>query len=267
MRADYHLHTAYSFDSSSPLTAQIQAAIDHGLTEICLTDHYEPPYPGLPLWQFDLEKRAQELHTLKGSPLLKEITVRQGAEVGLLDLPGQREHIHHLVKQYQLDFVIASCHMCQGEDPYYPEFFHGKTRSEGFARYLAEFCHLITTIDDFSVAGHIDYPSKGCPYEDKMLRYSDAPEELDTLFRYLIHHGKGLEINTSIFRALKQDTLDTAWLRRYKELGGEIITIGSDAHTPEPVGYGWDAACQLLKTVGFRYVTTFRQMQPIFHQI
>ena len=100
-----------------------------------------------------------------------------------------------------------------------------------------------------------------------MLRYSDAPEQIDALFRYVISHGKGIEINTSIFRALGKDALDIAWLKRYQELGGEIITIGSDAHTPEPVGYVWDAAATLLKEAGFRYVTTFSAMKPIFHKI
>lgn len=267
MRADYHLHTAFSFDSNSPLENQIQAAIDHGMAEICLTDHYEPPYPGLPLWQFDLAERAKALTAPHITELAQKITIRQGAEVGLLDIPGYREHIHRLVEQYHLDFIIASCHMCQGEDPYYPEFFHGQTRAQGFSRYLKELAHLVTTIDDFSVVGHIDYPSKGCPYADKMLRYADAPDEIDCLFRYIIDHGKGIEINTSIFRALGEDKLDIAWLKRYKELGGEIITIGSDAHDPAPVGYGWDAAAALLKEAGFSYTATFCQMQPVFHKI
>ena len=269
MRADYHLHTNFSFDSNTPLKDQIQAAIDHGMEEICLTDHYEPPYPGLPLWQADLAARAKALQDPALTHLKGQITIRQGAEVGLLDIPSQRASIHRLVTENQLDFVIASCHMCQGEDPYYPEFFQNKTRAEGFARYIGELAHLITTIDadDFSVVGHIDYPSKGCPYTDKMLRYSDAPEQIDALFRYVISHGKGIEINTSIFRALGKDALDIAWLKRYQELGGEIITIGSDAHTPEPVGYGWDAAATLLKEAGFRYVTTFSAMKPIFHKI
>ncbi len=133
--------------------------------------------------------------------------------------------------------------------------------------YLSELAQLVTTIDDFSVVGHIDFPTKGCPYDDKMLRYTDAPEIMDTLFRYLIDHGKGIEVNTSIFRALGKDTLDMAWLKRYKELGGEIVTIGSDAHKPQDVGYGWDAAANLLKEAGFAYIATFRQMKPIFHKI
>lgn len=267
MRADYHLHTNFSFDSESPLIAQIQAAIDHGLTEICLTDHYEPPYPGLPLWQADLAARTKALQKPEIACLLEKITVRQGVEVGLLDIPGYREEISRLVARHHLDFVIASCHMCQGEDPYYPQFFDGYTRSQGFTRYLEELVHLVRTMDDFSVVGHIDYPSKGCPYADKMLRYHDAPDAIDSLFSYVIDQGKGIEINTSIFRALGEDKLDLVWLKRYRELGGEIITIGSDAHDPAPVGYGWDSAVRFLKQAGFSYVATFQQMKPIFHKL
>lgn len=270
MRADYHIHTEFSFDSSASLGAQIQSAIDHNLAEICLTDHYEPAYPGLPLWQVDLSARAKALQNPALAPLMEQIMVREGAEIGLLDLSGYGEEIHQLVTENQLDFVIASCHLCQGEDPYYPGFFSGKTRGEAFSLYLTELSHLVEhTIspEDFSVVGHIDFPTKGCPYGDKMLRYTDAPEALDSLFRYLIDHGKGLEINTSIFRAIGKDTLDMAWLKRYRALGGEIVTIGSDAHKPQDVGYGQEAAAELLKEAGFSYLATFTRMEPIFHKI
>ncbi len=267
MRTDYHIHTEFSFDSNAAIAAQIQSAIDHGMEEICLIDHYEPAYPGLPLWQADLKARAEALSGPALALLKEKITVREGAEVGLLDLPGQRELIHQLVTENKLDFVIASCHLCQGEDPYYASFFTGRTRGESFALYLSELVQLVTTIDDFSVVGHIDFPAKGCPYQDKMLRYTDASDAIDTLFRYLIHQGKGIEINTSIFRALGKDTLDIAWLKRYKELGGKIITIGSDAHKPQDVGYGWDGAAKLLQEAGFGYTATFYQMKPVFHKI
>ena len=267
MRADYHMHTAFSFDSNATLREQIEAAIDKGLEEICLTDHYEPAYPGLPLWQADLGARAEALDAADLAPLRERVTVRQGAEVGLLDLPGQRARIHQLVTHHKLDFVIASCHLCQGEDPYYADFFRKRTREEAFSLYISELVDLVKTIDDFSVVGHIDFPTKGCPYADKMLRYTDAPDAIDALFRYIIDHGKGIEVNTSIFRALGKDTLDLAWLKRYKALGGEIVTIGSDAHKPQDVGYGWEAATSLLREAGFDYVATFRQMKPIFHKI
>lgn len=269
MRADYHVHTAFSFDSDAALHQQIQSAIEKGMEEICLTDHYEPPYPGLPLWQADLAARAAALTAPDIAPLTERITVRSGVEAGLLDFHGQQEALHELVCRHQLDFVIASCHMCREEDPYFPEFFQERTRQEAFSLYIEELARLITTIqgDDFSVVGHIDYPSKGCPYADKMLRYADAPDALDQLFSYLIQQGKGLEINTSIFRSLGKDTLDMTWLKRYRALGGEIITIGSDAHKPQDVGYGWAAAAALLKEAGFSYTTSFCQMQPIFHKI
>lgn len=267
MRADYHMHTEFSFDSNASLRDQLQAAIHCGLEEICLTDHYEPAYPGLPLWQANLPARAAALAAPEIAALKGQITIGQGVEVGLLDQQGYREEIRQLVTDNQLDFVIASCHLCQGEDPYYASFFHKRTRKEAFALYLTELAKLVCTIDDFSVVGHIDFPAKGCPYADKMLRYADAPDVLDGLFRHLIHHGKGLEINTSIFRAMGKDALDMAWLRRYRELGGEIITIGSDAHKPQDVGYGQKAAAAILKEAGFSYLTTFRQMQPIFHKI
>lgn len=270
MRADYHMHTEFSFDSDAALEAQIQSAIDHNLEEICLTDHYEPAYPGLPLWQADLSARAKALQNPALVRFLEQITVRQGAEVGLLDLSGYGEEIHQLVRENQLDFVIASCHLCQGEDPYYAGFFAGKTRADAFSLYLKELARLVEHSikpEDFSVVGHIDFPTKGCPYKDKMLRYTDAPDALDVLFRYLICHGKGLEINTSIFRALGKDTLDMTWLKRYRALGGEIVTIGSDAHKPQDVGYGQEAAAALLKEAGFSYLATFRQMEPVFHKI
>ena len=98
-------------------------------------------------------------------------------------------------------------------------------------------------------------------------RYRNAPDELDALFMYLISHGKGLEINTSSKTPYGFFMPDEDIMCRYHELGGEIVTIGSDAHTPDRIGEHYTAACQMLRRAGMRYVCTYENHNPIFHRI
>jgi len=263
MLFDYHLHTHYSFDAEYNLMAMAAAAQEHGVDEICFTDHYETDLGGgryaLPDWAaFAREYEA-------GSPF--PVRTKSGVEVGLLLEEGQPAKVSQALSGYDFDFIIASLHLLPDGDPYEPEFFTGRSRSEGFAHYMRALIKVLPLFESFSIVGHIDYPAKGCPYHDKMLRYSDCPDELDTLFKFLAQSGHGLEINTSVFRCLGRDELDIDWLRRYRELGGEIVTIGSDAHMPEYVGYGFKPACAFLQKAGFKYVCTFAGLQPVFHKM
>lgn len=115
--------------------------------------------------------------------------------------------------------------------------------------------------------GHIDYPAKQAPYGDLRLEYAIAPESFDLIFRYLISQGIGLEINTSVYCTSDSPMWGLDYLRRYVELGGEFVTIGSDAHCAGRLGW-WNAdAIALAKAAGIRYLAAFREKQPTFHRI
>ena len=115
----------------------------------------------------------------------------------------------------------------------------------------------------FDVLGHIIYPLR---YFSPNLHLSLDPwqEQLDEILRRVIHSGKGIEFNTT------QGTTIRQWaplLTRYRELGGEILTLGSDAHRPQFIGAGFQEAAQMLQHLGYRYVCTYRQRTPQFHPL
>ena len=126
----------------------------------------------------------------------------------------------------------------------------------------------INTIDKFCVYGHIDFISRYGIYKDNSLKYRDYSDLIDEVLKTLINKNKGIEINTSGYRyKLNQTYPQYDILKRYKELGGEIITIGSDAHTPDYVGDHFEVAYEMLVKSGFKYITRFKNLKPSFTAI
>ena len=99
------------------------------------------------------------------------------------------------------------------------------------------------------------------------MRYTDAADEFDMLFRHLIQNGKGFEINASSLAKMGFCMPDLDIVSRYRELGGEIVTIGSDAHWAKDVGSGFTGACEMLKASGMRYFCTYEDHKPTFHPL
>lgn len=265
---DYHVHTAFSADSEASIEEYIAVAADRGLREICFTDHYDLEFPALSAagksWEGDIASACRAIDALQ---LPSGLTVKKGVEMGLRLEEGIIGRTLAALKDLPLDFVIASVHLVDGVDPYFPDYFEGKSRSEGFARYLETIYACLQQTDDYQAVGHIGYPSKGCPYPNRALQYADAPEIIDALFRHVIEKGKCIEINGSVLARLGDESPDVALYRRYVELGGEYITFGSDAHTVEALGQQFGKIKALAEAAGIRYAATFAQKQPSFFPI
>ena len=257
---DYHLHCEYSADCSSPLRAQLEAARAMGISELCFTDHVD--IYDLSLLPADLGARDAAIEELRKD--FPDITILRGAEVGMKDEAAALA-AEAYCRQHNLDFVIASLHCVDGVDAYYPHYYTGYTQAENYSRYLDCAAHALPHSSYFNVLGHYDFCSKYAPYPNRELKYEHAADALDTIFRHLAQTGKGMEINTSAWRD------DPAWglevLKRYRELGGEFVTIGSDAHTANRVGKRLPEALELASAAGIPYVATFRGMQPTFHKL
>ncbi|MEA5058752.1 Histidinol-phosphatase [bioreactor metagenome] len=257
---DYHLHSEFSDDCTAPLRAQLEAAQAAGLAEVCFTDHID--FDGVGLLPADLVARDAAIEALRGD--FPGITIRRGAEVGLKDAVSASQSFAFCEKR-NLDFIIASVHIVQGVDAYCPVYFDSRTQAEIYAGYLAWAAQILPTYSYFNVLGHYDFCAKFAPYSNRAFRYSHAPEALDSLFRQLVAAGKGMEVNTSAWRE------DPAWgldvLRRYRTLGGEFVTVGSDAHQPQRVGRRIKEALDLARAAGIPYVATFQAMQPTFHRL
>lgn len=260
--ADYHMHSHHSFDATFSVREMAEAAVRAGLTEICFTNHIDFEDPRYADMAADLGAQREEIEQARA---LLPITILHGAEVGLSPDRTISDKSYAYVKDAGLDFIIGSVHMVQGQNAYVPPYFENRSRDDAYTAYAAEVNMAIRTFPAFCTLGHYDFVTKRAPYENRPLRYADAPESFDALLRYLAENGKAMEVNTSSWWDDPSWGLDV--LTRFRELGGEYVTFGSDAHRPENVGRRFQEARELAKAAGIRYTARFRQLKPEFIKI
>lgn len=259
---DYHTHSAYSADSRAALGDMVAAAQRRGLKEYCFTDHYEPDYPHLDLVDFTIDIPAyaagvDEFIAAYTGP----VRLKRGLEVGLM--PDIMPRVAQELRAYDWDFLIASNHLIGGKDPYFKQFFQGMTLQQRYTTYLTELLAALRTFDFYSVVGHLTYAQRWYgERDDSVIPYADCADLTDAILRHVIHTGHGIEVNTSSIAGRGAPMPGWDFLKRYKELGGEILTMGSDAHQPQQVAREFAAATQALKSLGFRYLATFTGMRP-----
>lgn len=270
MITDYHIHTDHSGDGTTPLDEMIEAAIDVGCDEICITAHYDALYPLWPDEEYEPNLAAYYRDVAEASQrFAPRIIVKAGLEIGLqAHRPDVLARTREAIEGIPFDFLIGSLHCLS---PRYVAdesvYWQNHTR-ESFVPMMLE--HLIAVAreyDCFDVMGHLTYFSRYCPFADKQIRYSDAPGLWDELLKTLIARGKGIEINTSTKGTLDFFMPDVDIARRFYELGGEIVTIGSDAHVPCAVARHRTQAVKMLKNAGFDAICTFSKRQPAFLEL
>ncbi|MCX7748050.1 MAG: histidinol-phosphatase HisJ family protein [Clostridia bacterium] len=265
---DCHVHSSFSGDSEMHPDDAISQAIHLGLQGIAFTDHLDIDYPDFDeKFLIDFKKYSQTMDDLKDKYSGK-LKVLKGIEVGIQ--PHVVDETRKTVESYDFDMVIASVHIIDKMDPYTGKYFIGKSKNEAFIRYLECILDSVTLFHNFDVIGHIGYIRRYCNYDDRSLSYKDYGDLVDSILKTVISKGKGIEVNTSGFRpgsGLGTTIPEIDIIKRYKELGGEIICLGSDAHYPEHIALSFDKARDLLSTVGFRYITHFEKRKAVFDAI
>ena len=248
--ADYHVHSTCSPDGHQTMAQAAEAAVRQGLRELCITDHVDTIHWGTlaPRDDFDWEESRRQFH--EAQALWEDrITLRRGAELGEAQLSFDRAD--RLLAGEELDFVIGSVHLSGKKfanmDLYYIEKGSEAYYDSVIDSYLDDVLALARW-GRFQVLGHLTLP----------LRYINAQH------RALIPQGVGIECNTN---RGNEPLPGEEILRLYRSLGGEIITLGSDAHRPEDVGCFIRQRQELLRTCGFRYFTTFERGRPLFQAL
>lgn len=262
---DYHLHTTFSHDGISTMEEHIQNAIGIGLKEICFTEHYDI-YDGLKndnRETINVKKYVENFYNYK-EKYKNQIDLKLGIEIGLQ--PDIKETIHNMVEQYDFDFIIGSSHItCKKDISKDSSFFEGLTQKEAYMKYFEEVLQNIKQYDEFDVYGHIDYIARYGGYENKKIKYIDYQEILDEILINIIKKGKGIEVNTSGYRyGLNNPHPNLEILTKYLELGGNIITIGSDAHKIQDMCAYFNETKQLLKQIGYKEYAIFENRKPKF---
>lgn len=264
---DYHIHSHFSSDSNMKMEDAIKKAIDLGLEEIAFTDHIDLLYPPVsyPVWDIDYDIYTKEFFYLK-EKYKNSISIKLGAEVGLQ--PHSIQKTLELLEKYPFDFIIASTHVVDYKDLADRVFYEGKTKEQAYMRYFEQTLNLIKSFDKFCVYGHLDIVKRYGNYQNTELNKTEYWDIIDEILKLIIQKGKGIEVNTSGYRYhLNMPHPEFKILKRYHDLGGKIITIGSDAHRPEHIAYMFDKTIDSLKEIGFEYIAKFENQNPIFGNI
>ena len=260
---DQHMHCNFSGDSDALPEDMIKAGIAHGLSGICFTDHLDYDYPEEPnIFLLDFDNYFKVLSDLR-EKYADKISVNIGIELGFQpQAAGQNLAV---AEKYPFDFIIGSSHVVNHMDPYYPEFFAGRDEDAAYMEYFESVLENINSDVDFDVYGHIDYVVRYGPNKNAFYTYEKFKDIIDEILTQLISKGKGIEVNTGGFKyGLGHPNPTEDIIKRYRELGGEIITMGADAHVPEYVAYEFDKTAQIIKKCGFKYYTVFKTRKAEF---
>lgn len=257
--ADVHTHSSFSSDSEEPLRNIVKAASDKGLKTVCLTEHQDFDYPEGGEFALDVPAYQEELLHVRDE-FSDRLEVLFGVELGLLSY--MPDTLRDFAKSANFDFIIGSSHQIDGFDPYYPEYFEKMGGKNGILHFFDEMLASVKAFDDFDVLGHLDYIVRYSP--EKRYDPLDYREVLDEILKLTVSKGKGIEINSKGVSTLGYPHPHSFVLKRLKELGGEIVTVGSDAHEGARVAADFDKAEQALKAAGFAYYTVFRARKPSF---
>lgn len=270
IKADCHVHTSFSSDSEASPVSMAERAIELGLSRICFTDHYDHLFPhDVPGgFIFDAEERYEYLLGVK-EKYSGKLDIGIGVELGLRYEDGflekTKKFFDEFITKHDYDFFIGSTHLLDNYDPYYPEFWSDKTKEQVMGMYFDSIVTNSKEYDSFDSYGHLDYVIRYTPKEkgDKDYCYDDYREVIDVILRQLIEKGKALECNTAgLCYGLPYAHPKPEILRRYKELGGELLTVGSDAHKPENLAFGFSQAAAMIEAAGFKYITVYRHRKP-----
>lgn len=258
MYADQHVHTSFSGDSDTPMEEQIAKAISLNMENICITDHHDYDMVSDVDFNLDIPAYLAAVSEMR-EKFAGKINIMTGIELGLQEHIAN--HLNNLTNEYSFDFIIGSIHCIDGLDPFFPEYFK-KYREKGYDRYFEAMLGNLKKYDCFDSLGHLDYIVRYGERDGYRFSYEKYAGCIDEILKIVIDKGKALECNCGGYASLDRPNPGKDVFLRYRELGGELVTIGSDAHSPDKLGYAFDRAGQLLKDCGFGYYFVYKNRVP-----
>ncbi len=271
---DNHNHSTFSPDSHSTVEAAIRRAMELGLAGLAITDHYDIDAPSRDQ-EFLFDPAAQQAEIDKVVMALGRdiqnsgFQVMKGIEVGLQ--PASMEKIKNFTSAYNFDTVIASIHFVDGTDPYMGTYYGDKDYFTAYSHTLEVMYETAVAYRDFDILGHYDYVARYSPYPEgcRDITLAKFGDWIEPILKFLAQEGKTFELNTKTYQNHKGyiPQLDTAILRRFRELGGEALSLGSDSHNPNRIGDSFEKYAHIAKQCGFRYLVYFQERKPQYYKI
>lgn len=271
IKYDQHVHSTFSGDANGEMEDLIKEAIEKGMEGLTFTEHNDIGYPYTyeedGIYDLNTDSYLYELLCMR-EKYGDKLKLGFGVELGM-----NSEKVADNVKyasSFPFDFIIFSCHIVNGKDPFYPEdYWDGRDEEEAVREYFTYILDNIKAFDNFDVLGHLDYVIRYAPQKDNNYSYEKYKDLLDAILETLIKKGKGLEINTKGYasKGCRDVHPFNDVLKRYHELGGRIVTVGSDTHAAGSLGNSFEKAEEALRKAGFDYYCSFENRVAVCHKL
>ena len=262
MLTDMHTHCEQSFDCEIPFSVMCDNAVERGIQVIALTDHC------------DLNIDSNETEIIgnvclsiadadeQSVRLRGKLKVVKGVELGQ---PLHNQPLaEKIVKIEELDFILCSLHEIMDKQDFYYLNYDDEDVPSLLNRYFDEIIEMVRW-NKFDSLAHLTYPIRYiCGEYGIGVDLLDYKDKIDEILLTLARNGKALEVNSSGLGMKIKETLPPEWvIKRFRELGGEYITVGSDSHLPQNVGFRVDDVYELVKKCGFDSVVYFEKHKPV----
>lgn len=267
---DIHSHTKVSHDSSAELSDMAKSAVSAGLQELCVTDHCDLlGLDGQPVTSFDWPAAKAHYHSAK-EEIGNALSLRLGIELG--SAPYAPAVARDILAQggEELDFVLGSLHNWIGLESGRDLAFSNYRDNPALCRRAVESTldhtwTLVTQMADcYDSLAHIVYPLRYIRRDGMELSIADYEDRVRAILSEVAKTGRAMEVN--VYRGNDLDSWPPL-LSWFKECGGELVTVGADAHCPEDVAKGVPQAMEMLKAAGFDCVTTYERRKPVLHKL
>ena len=249
---DSHMHTELSSDSKMTIAEVIKRGQDLNIGTI-LTEHMDYNYPVPDLFKVDCDKFFDKYSKYRGDNLLL------GIEIGLSESIVDKNI--ELSNKYPFDFILGSVHSINDIDIFSDPNKDSISKKDFFTSYFEEMLRDVKSFDNFDSLSHIDYPCRYLNYKDNEIYLKDFSDYLDEIFKVLISKSKVLELNSKRLDFISASKALIPLYKRYNELGGKYITLGSDAHNIGAIGFNFDIALNMAKEANLKPIY-FKERKP-----
>ncbi|HML24039.1 MAG TPA: histidinol-phosphatase HisJ family protein [Aggregatilinea sp.] len=256
---DYHMHTHHSCDARDSMTTMAQAALAQGIHEIAFTEHFDPKPEDICAGSYDPAPYFAELEEVRQQFAPQGLTIRAGLEVGEYHLYA--DTIQPVVDAWPYDYVLGSLHWVGDNSVFDADYFSAHTPADTASAYFTELAQLARH-GGFDVLSHADVIKRTSFRVYGRFDIADWEDVVRPVWQACIDNGIGIEINTSGLRLeVGQTQPSLPALKWYHDMGGDLLTLGSDSHRPEHVGFGLAAAMDLAREAGFTRLCTYERRQ------
>ncbi|MEP7286005.1 MAG: histidinol-phosphatase HisJ family protein [Chloroflexota bacterium] len=252
---DYHMHSNNSCDCRATMAEMCRSAIQKHIPEIAFTEHFNRKREDMCYEKYDPTRYFRDIEACRAEFGPQGLTIKAGVEVGEMHL--YREQVDAVLNAHPYDLVLGSLHWNNGESIFERSYFQKRDHKSAAREYFAELTQMVDA-GGFNIMSHMDVIKRMGYQVYNRFDITEYEEYVRPVLAACIRQQIAPEINTSALRMSVNQTHPTVEvIRWYREMGGELLSIGSDSHRPDQLGAGLDKAIAIAKDAGFTRLTKF----------